>query len=228
MARVARPTTLDQLIAPAVTPEILRFRAKYWRVYADRFERYGRQDQAARLRTNCRAMEQQAAQIERGPIVPVVQAAPATVARKPRPARASAVLKAEQFWRLHAQAVAAIVAAHGPQWACTAPIDEMVLTAIPANLRSYKTARGAIIRFRADHRIPAAHWWPEGRFPAELPTEVDYPRETKRSEWKKRGQPDSFNIGYHEWEIAWAKRNNLVRSGQIWIKASEQINAAAA
>src|SRR5258708_5754945 len=65
------PTILDQLTAPTVTPDVLRVRAEYWRGVADRHDRHGRNDQAARLRANCDAMERQAIEMQTMPVVSI-------------------------------------------------------------------------------------------------------------------------------------------------------------
>ena len=211
---MTKSTVLDCLTAPEATPEILRVRAAYWATVADRNARAGRIDQARRLRVNCRAMRRQAADLER-PVTPVVSAALASPRRVPAVRRRE--LGAERFWAACAAAVDAIRARYGDNWKIHAPVGETVVATVPGKLRSYRTARGTVIRFRADHRLPAAKYWPDGSIPGDLAFVPDYPRETRNSPW---GPGTCFET-YAAWQSDWARRNGLVQVGAAWITVAE-------
>lgn len=93
-------------------------------------------------------------------------------ARKPK----AEPLGALAFWAMHAEAVAAIKAEYGERWGVVAPYGNTELVAVPACWRRFKTARGTILQWHRDHRMPAARFWPTGELPASLEVTPDYPR----------------------------------------------------
>lgn len=210
-----KPTILDHLTSPTVTPEILRVRASYWNTVAARNERYGRVAQADRIRRNCMALRMQAEAMERDTVVSIVA-----------PGRKAATKKAPgpgapRFWELHAEAVRSIRARYGGNWKCAAPHGETVLVSLPAGLRSCKGPLGGTIRWGRDHRMPAALYWPDGTIPCDLVTSIDPPRATGGREWGDRRLGGVCNTGYAEWQDAWAKRNGLVKRGGRFFAPSE-------
>lgn len=70
---------------------------------------------------------------------------------------------AERFWDLYCAAVSAIRAELGDHWTIK---GETVLFSLPPRLRSYRGPKGGTIRYRRDHRAPAARYWPGGVIPA--------------------------------------------------------------
>jgi len=93
------------------------------------------------------------------------------------PLRAAvARLDALAFWRAHGKAVAAVGAVYGLGWACRAPLGETVLATVPGGLRSHKTEQGTVLRWKADHRMPAGQYWPGGSLPDGLVLTPDTPR----------------------------------------------------
>jgi antirestriction protein ArdC len=99
------------------------------------------------------------------PPAPVAEpAAPAPVAPRARKAapRGAAALSGAEFWDHAASATAAARAEHGAGWRATAP---GVWASLPVRLRSFKSARGVAIRYRRDHHMPAAQYWPGGVLP---------------------------------------------------------------
>lgn len=105
----------------------------------------------------------------------VATQAPVVVAM---PDRKPAKRGAEAFWQLRRAAVEAIRTVYGDHWGIKAPRGETVLAIVPRGWRCYKTARGTVIRYRADHRLPAAQYWPGGELPAGLVLGTDPARET--------------------------------------------------
>lgn len=161
-----KATILDQLTAPTITPDVLRVRASYWRLVADRHVRAKRLAQADRLRVNCEAMERQAFELE----TPLV---PSPLSAVPRAVKAKAALRssrigAARFWDLHTQAVASICSHYGLNWHRDAPRDMTISVSLPPALRSCTGPRGGTIRWGRDHRMPAAMWWPQGKLPEGL------------------------------------------------------------
>ena len=105
------------------------------------------------------------------------RSAPRAAAAPRRSVSVGRAMSAEDFWSAYSVAVAAINAVYGNRWAIVAPIGETSLVTVPGRWRSYKGSRGGTIRYRADHRMPAARFWPGGVLPAALAQEPDYPRE---------------------------------------------------
>jgi len=155
-----KATILDQLTAPMITPDLLRVRASYWRIVADRHVRARRLAQADRLRINCEAMERQALEMETAPVTSIVPRA-----AKAKAAPRSSGIGASRFWDLHGQAVASIRLHYGPNWHCAAPRDMTIAVSLPPSLRSCIGPLGGKIRWGRDHRMPAAMFWPNGTLP---------------------------------------------------------------
>jgi hypothetical protein len=86
-------------------------------------------------------------------------------------------IDAPTFWRLHGAAVEAVIAIYGPGWKCRAPMGETVLAVIPTRFRGHVGERGTLLKWRADHRFPAARYWPGGALPEGVQTLTDYPRD---------------------------------------------------
>ncbi|HTI81799.1 MAG TPA: hypothetical protein VL614_15225 [Acetobacteraceae bacterium] len=107
----------------------------------------------------------------------LVTSRPVRVPAAPRRSLATApAVGAERFWQAAGAAQRAIIDAYGLHWAVRAPIGETILVTVPPRLRSFKSERGTTIRYRADHRLPAARFWPGGEIPAVLEVTPDVPR----------------------------------------------------
>lgn len=107
----------------------------------------------------------------------LITSRPVRVPTAPRPRQATVpAIGAERFWQAAGAAQRAIIEAYGMAWAVRAPIGETVLVTMPPRLRSFKSERGTTIRYRADHRLPAARFWPGGRIPATLEIVPDVAR----------------------------------------------------
>jgi hypothetical protein len=159
-----KPTILDQLTAPMITPDVLRVRASYWRTVADRHVRARRLAQADRLRANCEAMERQARELETTPAPASIATGSIAIGRS-KSAPRSCVVSASRFWELHSQAVTAIRSVYGANWRCHAPRDKTADVSLPPALRSCTGRLGGKIRWGRDHRMPAAMFWPHGMLP---------------------------------------------------------------
>lgn len=132
-------------------------------------------DQGLRVLENCDAMERLADRLDNPPAPVVLQRVdtpppPVKAVRKPRavktPVSKPVAVTAEGFWRAHGAAVRGIGDRFGTRWYLQA--SETVCATVPSKLRSYKSERGTVIKFRADHRLPAACYWPGGVIPGEL------------------------------------------------------------
>lgn len=93
-----------------------------------------------------------------------------------RTVRPAAGVSAERFWQAAGAAQRAIIERYGLRWAILAPIGETILVTVPPRLRSYQTKGCTTIRYRADHRLPAAPYWPGGVIPASVQVTADTPR----------------------------------------------------
>lgn len=156
-----------------------------------------------------RALDEQLRQFdEQAAALEALNAKAAPRKRAPCNKKAVASLTAFDFWSAHSSAVEAIGAKYGCAWKVAAPFGETVIANVPAKFRSGKTARGTIIRWPEDHRIPAAQYWPDGRIPSGLEIGADYPRDS--AEHSSADRPD-------EWYAA----RGLIKRGDVWIDASE-------
>lgn len=209
-----RMTVLDALTSPTITPDILRIRIEYWLKVADRNERNGRVEQAKRVRRNCKAMKQQGRAIAVEAVSVITpQVAPVEVPAGKVKRVATPKIAPVDFWDLRDDAIDAIVEVYGTTWKCMAPIGETTLMTVPVRLRSYKTERGGQVRYRADHRFPAAKYWCHGVIPGDCIETPDYARDTRACEWG----PGTKYPEYLAWQSAWCRANNLTRSGDTGI-----------
>lgn len=160
--------TLNALTVTRPSSAELKARAAFWRKFAATIEIQDDKAHATyRLVTaNCSDMDAaadaMAAGIAATQIVPL-PVAPAAAAV--RPARKPAGLTAEQFWTLQAAAVRSIEAVHGRRWFLS---GETVCGTVPAKLCSYIGPLGGKIRYRRDHRLPAAQYWPDATIPGDV------------------------------------------------------------
>ena len=143
---------------------------------------------------------------------------PTAILRK-RVAVKPKAIGAETFWASHGHAVAACAGRYGENWRIAAPMGETVLVTLPAKLCAYKGPLGTTIRYRRDHRMPGARYWPEGRLPDGVMVVRDYPRETKDREWADNRYTSGYNPGYAEWLERWSERNGLVRHNGAFVPA---------
>lgn len=169
-------TALDSLTAANPTAADLRVRVAFWRRYLATETLAA--DQAARIAANCRAMEAAADRMDHpAPVVPLA-IVPTSV--KPiktvKPAKAAAIGAAE-FWDLAGRAVRNLVAARGLSWRNSAPEETLEFT-LPARLCAYTGPLGGRIKWRRDHRLPAAKYWPNGALPAGVEAAPSAPRYT--------------------------------------------------
>lgn len=144
----------------------LKARAAFWRKFAATIEICDSKTHATYnlVTANCSDMDAAADALAAGIAGPQIAALPVQPAAA-RAARKPAGLTAEQFWTLHTAAVQAIRATHGPRWYLS---GETVCATVPARLCSYTGPLGGKIRFRRDHRFPAAQYWQNATIPAEI------------------------------------------------------------
>jgi hypothetical protein len=126
---------------------------------------------------------------------------------------------AEKFWRLYGDAVARCTSEHGANWKCSAPIGRTVLVSLPACYRSYRGPLGTMIKYRRDHRVPAAQFWAGGLLPDGLVIVAEASRETAKRAWADGRQTD--NRGYAEWQRRWAAQNGLTFRSGVWLTAAQ-------
>lgn len=81
-----------------------------------------------------------------------------------KPAKKPFALSASEFWSLHARAVDAISRVHGSRWQFTATFDTVLIT-LPTRLCSWVGPLGGKIKWRRDHRMPDAKYWPGATLP---------------------------------------------------------------
>jgi hypothetical protein len=143
----------------------LRYRAFYWQTMLDDGAGLDPVRRAAVL-ANCQAMRELADRMDNpAPVVRIVPARPAPARKaKASKAKAASSLGAEDFWSLHAEAVRAIVALHGPAWRSNRP-EETIEVTLPARLCRWVSPRGHVFRRNRDHHMPAPKYWPDGRLP---------------------------------------------------------------
>lgn len=125
-----------------------------------------------------------------------------------------------QFWALHGQAVQNIIATHGLNWKVRAPFGETLLVTIPSKYRKAVTARGTTLKWAADHRMPAASYWPDQALPLGLAITADYARSTGRA--KDEQHDDSWHRahGYVRYFGEWVSELGL-RAAQAHADAME-------
>ena len=134
----------------------LRLRAAFWRRYLGEESHNLSAEQCRAVYANCVEMLALADRMQRP--APVAVLVPKRNAVKP------AVIGAEQFWTLHGQAVRNMIEAHGLSWRNNVPHETVEIT-LPPRLCSYVGPLGGRIRWRRDHRVPAAKYWPGGNLP---------------------------------------------------------------
>jgi hypothetical protein len=156
-----KTTILDKLTSPTVTPDILRSRAGYWRVVADRHVRADRIAQADRLRVNCDAMEQQAAEMETSRVV--------TFSAKRRRKGALAIADTRYTFKGYADFQAAYLIAKqaalrvcGERWYLDP--QACIKARVPPSWVSC-VILGRPSRTPRDLNFPAAEFWPRGALP---------------------------------------------------------------
>jgi hypothetical protein len=109
----------------------------------------------------------------------VIPLAPAPAPKRKRATSAKvAMMSGEQFFDARMIACRAVAAEHGEHWHLIEGASQWC--AIPAKLRSfvYTSDRGSTkIKCRADARLPAAKYWPEGKLPEGVTVSPDMPRD---------------------------------------------------
>jgi hypothetical protein len=109
----------------------------------------------------------------------VIPLAPAPAPKRKRATSAKvAMMSGEQFFDARMIACRAVAAEHGEHWHLIEGASQWC--AIPAKLRSfvYTSDRGSTkIKCRADARLPAARYWPEGKLPEGITVSPDMPRD---------------------------------------------------
>jgi hypothetical protein len=109
----------------------------------------------------------------------VIPLAPAPAPKRKRTTSAKvAMMSGEQFFDARMVACRAVAAEHGEHWHLIEGASQWC--AIPAKLRSfvYTSDRGSTkIKCRADARLPAARYWPEGKLPEGITVSPDMPRD---------------------------------------------------
>ena len=167
-----RPGWLVALTTPAPSPGDLRLRAAFWREYLGRTHDTISAEQCRDVYANCVAMLAQADRLER-PAAPVAVLVP----KRAKAASKPAAIGAEQFWSLHSEAVRAMVARHGLSWRNNVPHETVEVT-LPPRLCSYVGPLGGRIKWRRDHRMPAAEYWPGSSLPDGVDALPSSPRYT--------------------------------------------------
>lgn len=159
--------------------------------------------------SKARQLHAMAASVRQALFAESAQAAPAKAPKAPRKAAAAKVAKygGEQFEKDLGAAQRAIVARYGLGWKCGAPMGEAVPAVIPAALRRYKTARGALIQMPENQRVPAAKYWPGGILPDGLMIVADYARDTDDRNARRQEHSKEWMIehGYVWFRGAWAQ-----------------------
>jgi hypothetical protein len=106
-------------------------------------------------------------------------AAPMVAPKRKRASSAKvAMMSGEQFFDARMIACRAVAAEHGEHWHLIEGASQWC--AIPPKLRSfvYTSDRGSTkIKCRADARLPAAKYWPEGKLPEGVTVSPDMPRD---------------------------------------------------
>jgi hypothetical protein len=146
--------TINALTTATPTAIELRTRVAFWSKFACGLA--DGSDAYSLVMANIADMAQSADRLERKVSVS------ARIVKRPVASTVTAV----EFWQAHAAAVQSIRATFGGRWYLQAA--ETVMATIPAKLRSYKSERGTLIKFRMDHRLPIAKYWPNGLIPGDL------------------------------------------------------------
>lgn len=145
------------------------------------------------------------------------------VAGKVKPAKRAKTVTAKaptmnavEFWSMQHKAVESIIAVYGLGWKVRAPFDETILATIPSKFRSYVTERGTRIKWGADHRLPAAQYWPGAKLPEGLELMQDYARHGA----EPYGPQPAHSQHGDAWHLAhgYVQRERAARDGKmVWI-----------
>lgn len=131
---------------------------------------------------------------------------PPCAAARIRNARSSVTDAAS--WRDHyLMAVIAVMRMHGRRWVFINHVG--VPARIPAQWAAIKLSSGLTRKGRRDLRIPAAEFWPEGRFPRRVEIFPDYEREWRPVAAIEPAAPAATDPSRNDWMVLELEKPDL-------------------